>query len=73
MNQPVKILTLVALLTLAWGTGRAEEGGGGHYAPGVAATFIDLLPTEPGFILQPIYLYYKGDTGAGRSFPLPEK
>jgi hypothetical protein len=70
MKHLFKIITLAGLLVLACTPGRAEEGGGGHYVPGGAATLIDLLPTEPGFILQPIYLHYKGNAEASKTFPL---
>ena len=74
MKNLIKLITLVitlaGLLVVASGLGFAEEGGGGHYAPGGAATLIDLLPTEPGFILQPIYFHYRGDAGASKTFPI---
>lgn len=43
---------------------RAEEGGMGHYVPGTLATLIDLAPTKPGFVIEPIYLHYGGDASA---------
>jgi len=73
MKQLIKIITIAGLLILASGLGYAEEGGGGHYAPGGAATLIDLMPDKPGFILQPIYLYYKSDVEASRTFPVAGK
>ena len=73
MQHAIRIFVIAVSLVLASVAGRAEEGGGGHYAPGAAATFIDLLPADPGFILQPIYLYYKGDAGRSRTFPLAGK
>ena len=73
MQYAIRIFVIAVSLVLASVAGRAEEGGGGHYAPGVAATFIDLLPADPGFILQPIYLHYKGDAGRSRTFPLAGK
>lgn len=73
MKFLVKIITLTGFLVLAPGPGFAEEGGAGHYTPGGAATLIDLLPTKPGFILQPIYLYYKGDAEASRTYPVAGK
>ena len=33
----------------------AEEGGTGHYVPGSVATLIDVAPTQPGWVLQPLY------------------
>jgi len=70
MKHLAKIIALVGLLVLPCGPGLAEEGGGGHYAPGAVATLIDLLPTDPGFILEPIYLNYSGDAEASATFPI---
>lgn len=70
MKRFIKIITLGGFLVLALAPLHAEEGGAGHYAPGGAATLIDLLPTKPGFILQPIYTYYKGDAEASRTYPV---
>lgn len=38
--------------------------------PGTLATLIDLAPTKPGFVIEPIYLHYGGEASASRSFPL---
>jgi len=73
MKHLAKIIALAGLLLLPCGPGHAEEGGGGHYGPGGSATLIDLMPTEPGFILQPIYLNYNGDAEASATFPLAGK
>ena len=73
MKHLDKIITLAGLLVLACTPVHAEEGGGGHYLPGVNGTLIDLLPTEPGFILQPIYLYYDGDSEGSSTFPIAGK
>jgi hypothetical protein len=70
MKHWIKVITLAGLLILVTGPGHAEEGGGGHYAPGGAATLIDLLPTKPGFILQPIYMNYQGDAEGSQTFPV---
>ncbi len=48
----------------------AAEGGTGHYIPGGTATLIDLAPTKPGWVVEPIYLHYSGDTSASRSIPI---
>jgi hypothetical protein len=48
----------------------AAEGGTGHYLPGGTATLIDLPPTKPGWVLEPIYLHYDGKTSASRSIPI---
>jgi len=47
----------------------AEEGGGGHAAPGGVATLIDTAPTRPGWVLEPIYVHYDGDFSASREIP----
>jgi hypothetical protein len=73
MKRLIKTITLAGFLVLTPGLLHAEEGGAGHYTPGGAATLIDLLPTKPGFILQPIYLYYKGDAEASRTYPVAGK
>jgi len=66
MKHSIGIVTLLGFIIFVSAPGNAEEGGGGHYTPGGAATLIDLLPTEPGFILQPIYLHFSGDAGVPR-------
>jgi len=47
----------------------AEEGGTGHYVPGSAATMIDVAPTQPGWIIQPLFLQYTADFDGSRTFP----
>lgn len=53
-------LALLAVL-LAGNAVHGTEGGTGHYQPGAVATLIDLAPTKPGWVVQPIYLHYQGD------------
>jgi hypothetical protein len=48
----------------------AAEGGITHYVPGAVATLIDLAPTKPGWVVEPIYLRYQGDAGGSRTFPV---
>jgi hypothetical protein len=48
----------------------AAEGGTGHYIPGGTATLIDLAPTKPGWVVEPIYLYYSGSAAPSREFPI---
>lgn len=55
----VNILALCMVLFTS--TLNAEEGGAGHYMPGASATLIDIAPTEPGWILQPIYFHYDAE------------
>ncbi|MGR3661511.1 MAG: SphA family protein [Paracoccaceae bacterium] len=48
----------------------AEEGGTGHYLPGGAATLIDMAPTQPGWVLEPIFLSYNGGFSSTVSLPV---
>ncbi len=48
----------------------ATEGGSGHYMPGTVATLIDLAPTKPGWVIEPIYLHYDGDADATQKIPV---
>ncbi len=38
----------------------AEEGGYGHYVPGISATIIDMPPTKPGFIGYANGIHFQG-------------
>jgi hypothetical protein len=49
---------------------RAEEGGGGHYAPGAVASFADALPGAPGWAVGNYFMYYDAGAAATRSLPL---
>jgi len=51
-------------------TSNAEEGGNGHYVPGSVATLIDLAPTQPGWIIQPLFLHYDGQFSGSRTLPI---
>ena len=62
-----------AALLVAWAcacplAAQAAEGGVGNVIPGTVATLIDLLPTQPGWIVQGNYLQYDAhaDTGAAK-------
>jgi len=48
----------------------AAEGGTGHYLPGGAATLIDLPPTKPGWVVEPIYLHYEGTASKSTMIPI---
>jgi len=48
----------------------ATEGGSGHYFPGTVATLIDLAPTKPGWVIEPVYLHYEGDVTASKQIPV---
>jgi hypothetical protein len=65
-------VALTALATCALISPRvlAEEGGGGHIVPGAKSTLIDLLPTQPGWVLEAVYLNYNGNSQAGRNLPV---
>jgi hypothetical protein len=62
-------LAILATLTLS-PLLHAEEGGGGHYAPGSAATLADLMPTQPGWVINPMYLYFDGSSEGSRRLPI---
>ncbi len=49
---------------------RSSEGGTGHYVPGSVATLIDLAPTRPGWVIEPIYLHYEGDADLSKQIPV---
>ena len=64
------------LLSIALATGAAcattacaEEGGGGHYAPGEMASFFDALPGRPGLAVANYFMYYDGSARAEDSLP----
>ena len=48
----------------------ATEGGSSHYLPGAVATLIDLAPTQPGWVIEPVDLHYEGDAGTKRTLPI---
>jgi hypothetical protein len=48
----------------------ATEGGSSQYLPGAVATLIDLAPTQPGWVIEPIYLHYEGDVGTRKPLPV---
>jgi len=48
----------------------AEEGGAGHHVPGGKSTLIDLLPTQPGWVVEAMYLHYDGDAKANTNLPV---
>ena len=59
---------LVSLLVTA--NASASESGTGHYVPGAVATMIDLAPTQPGWVIEPIYLRYEGDADLSKAIPI---
>ena len=49
----------------------AEQGGSGHYVPGVYSDFSGMPPTQPGFYLGNYFLdYAHGTFGANKELPL---
>ncbi len=48
----------------------ASEGANSHYLPGTVATMIDLVPSQPGWVIEPIYLNYSGDSGSIDNIPI---
>jgi hypothetical protein len=72
LKQRFSILLAATTLTLGI-TANAEEGGTGHYAIGGVATMADLAPTDPGWIIQPLYLNYEGDAANAKVIPTAGK
>jgi hypothetical protein len=60
---------LALFLSVITSTVIAEEGGAGHYMPGSAGTLIDTPPTKAGWVIEPIYLHYSGQTSLSAAFP----
>jgi len=48
----------------------AEEASSGHYSPGASASFIDVLPYEPGFAYVNQFVYYGGDVSGSTKVPI---
>ncbi len=48
----------------------AEEGGGGHYAPGAMASLFDQVSEAPGFGAALFYNYYEGSASANLALPI---
>ena len=63
-------LLALAALALTPAGADAAEGGTTHYLPGAVATMIDLAPTQPGWVIEPIYLHYEGDVGLADEIPI---
>ncbi len=76
MNKFLKKSVIPAIMAAGLGVltlspvANAEEGGTGHYVPGGSAALIDVLPTQPGWIVQPIYLKYEGGFSSTVSVPV---
>lgn len=71
LRSTFMLLVMIGLWSLAIISSlNAEEGGTGHYVPGGLATLIDLPPTQPGWIVQPLFLHYEGEASRSRAFPI---
>jgi len=75
MKCPANILRGSAAAGLVMGmllpsSANATEGGSSHYMPGAVATLIDLAPTQPGWVIEPMYLHYSGDAGTTKTLPV---
>ncbi|MCH7228535.1 transporter [Haloferula sp. A504] len=66
-------LTAASLCLLAAPFTLAEEGGAGHHVPGGMSTMIDILPTQPGWVVESMYLHYSGDASAGSRIPIANR
>ncbi len=51
----VRQLLFISLALACTPGAHAAEGGVTHYLPGGTATLIDLAPTKPGWVVEPIY------------------
>jgi hypothetical protein len=72
INISLLILSILAIMAdiLTPTAVGATEGGAGHYLPGSVATVIDLVPTKPGWVIEPVYLHYKGDIQVSGGIPI---
>jgi len=68
IQQYIQLPTIIAglFVLMLYPAANAEEGGSGHYAVGCMATMIDLAPTDPGWLVQPLYLHYDGKASGSR-------
>jgi len=66
-HKVLAVLACLATLPLAL---CAEQGGLGHYIPGMTSSFIDGLPYDPGFVYKNMSLYYGGEASGKKSLPL---
>jgi hypothetical protein len=65
-----RVIAALAVILIFSSTSYAEEGGSGHYVPGSVATLIDLAPTQPGWVIQPLFLHYNGDFSGSINVPI---
>ena len=75
-EEKVKLCAMALLIITSAGMfcgfACAEEGGSGHYLPGTAASFIDMLPDRgtSTFVYVNAFTYYQGTAGASRDLQL---
>lgn len=65
-----RVIAALAVILIVSSTSYAEEGGSGHYVPGSVATLIDLAPTQPGWVIQSLFLHYEGDIDGSKNVPV---
>jgi hypothetical protein len=65
-----RVIAALAVILIVSSTSYAEEGGNGHYVPGSVATLIDLAPTQPGWVIQSLFLHYEGDIDGSKNVPV---
>ena len=70
MTPHTSILIIITTCATLIPLSHAEEGGSGHAVPGGKSTLIDLLPTQPGWVIEAMYLHYDGNAEAARSIPV---
>lgn len=67
--ERITVFALAALAFLVPVPVYAEEGGSGHYLPGATASFIDMLPGEPGLAVANFFNYYSASASASKQLP----
>ena len=71
MNRIRAFLSLMLLGSVSWSSASfAAEGGVNHHIPGGIGTIIDLAPSKPGWVIEPMYLHYEGSTSASTKMPI---
>jgi len=58
------------LISLAFISAQAEEGGSGHYQPGSISSFMDGVAAEETFLLRYNFLSWQADVDANRILPI---
>lgn len=65
MQSKCLLLLSCAILPVASAV-QAEEAAGGHYMPGMTATYIDALPGKTGLVVADAFTYYYGKASLSR-------